>query len=246
MECSPLPCCPRATARTASVRAEDAYGLAMNRVPGGSSPGLGRTRPDPIRMPTPGDHSCTVCARPRPKTVQRARHVHVREQHLHIGACFEKSQRLLSVRALQDGEAGVFEHVSRDHAHEHFVLDKEDHERVVHRCMLLPWSSSVPQPAVIRSLGKCREDPGTAMKSPAGNADRANSYKRPSGCEGAENESGQKPSKPSPYWAGFLSAAVFWRRVLSRTSALSSSVSLEVSMARLGSATNSRTTATRR
>src|SRR3954451_5498516 len=73
-----------------------------------------------------------------------------------------------------------------------------------------------------------------------------NSYKRPSGREGAENESGRKPSKPSPYWAGFLSAAVFWRRVLSRTSALSSSVSLEVSMARLGSATNSRTTATRR
>ena len=43
MECSPLPCCPRATAHTASVRAEDAYGLAMNRVPGGSSLGI---RPD--------------------------------------------------------------------------------------------------------------------------------------------------------------------------------------------------------
>src|SRR4051794_1761315 len=67
-----------------------------------------------------------------------------------------------------------------------------------------------------------------------------------SGCEGAKNESGRKPSKPSPHWAGFLSAAVFWRRVLSRTSALSSSVSLEVSMARLGSATSSRTTVTRR
>src|SRR3954469_8981552 len=180
------------------------------------------------------------------KTVQRAWHVHVREQYLHIRAGFKEPQRLLSVRALQDGEAGVGEHIGCNHAHEHFVLDEEDHERVVHRCMLLPWSSSVPQPAVIRSLGKCREGPGTAMKSPAGSAERTRSYKRPSGFEGAENESGQKPSKPSPYWAGFLSAAVFWRRVLSRTSALSSSVSLEVSMARLGSATSSRTTVMRR
>src|SRR3954464_4158340 len=44
MEWSPLPCCTRATARTASVRAEGAYGFAMNRVPGGSSPGPGRMR----------------------------------------------------------------------------------------------------------------------------------------------------------------------------------------------------------
>src|SRR3954454_9030115 len=49
-----------------------------------------------------------------------------------------------------------------------------------------------------------------------------------------------------PHWAAFLSAAVFRRRISSRTSALSSSVSLEVSMARAGSATRSRTTATRR
>src|SRR3954469_25058259 len=42
MACCPLPCCPRATARTASVRAAGAYGFAMNRVPGGNSPGLGR------------------------------------------------------------------------------------------------------------------------------------------------------------------------------------------------------------
>src|SRR3954471_6452317 len=148
--------------------------------------------------------------------------------------------------ASQDGEAGVFEHVGCNHANEHFILDEEDHERVVHRCMLLPWSSSVPQPAVIRSLGKCRERPGALMKSPAGSAERTRSNNRPSGGEGAKHESGRKPSKPSPHWAGFLSAAVFWRRVWSRTSALSSSVSLEVSMARLGSATSSRTTVTRR
>src|SRR3954469_18269054 len=180
------------------------------------------------------------------KTVQRAWHVHVREQYLHIRAGFKEPQRLLSVRALQDGEAGVGEHVGCNHAHEHFVLDEEDHERVVHRCMLLPWSSSVPQPAVIRSLGKCREGPGTAMKSPAGNADRANSPKRPSECEGAKNDGGRKPSKVSLHWSVFLSAAVFGRRVFSRASALSSSVSLEVSMARLGSATRSRTTVMRR
>src|SRR3954471_779666 len=51
---------------------------------------------------------------------------------------------------------------------------------------------------------------------------------------------------PPPHWAEVLSATVSSRRVLSRTSALSSSVSLEVSIARLGSATNARTTATRR
>src|SRR3954454_2303602 len=52
--------------------------------------------------------------------------------------------------------------------------------------MLLGWSSSVPQPAVIRSLGKSREGPGTAMKSPAGSAERTRSNKRPSGGEGAQ------------------------------------------------------------
>src|SRR3954447_6407648 len=180
------------------------------------------------------------------KTIQRAWHVHVREQHLHVGASFEERQRLLSARALEDGEASVFEHVSRDHAHEHFVLDEEDHERLVHQCILLPWSSRILQPAVIRSLGKSREGPGARMKSPAGSAERTRSYKRSSGCEGAKNESGRKSSKRFPHWAGFLSAAVFGRRVLSRASALSSSVSLEVSMVRLGSATSSRTTVTRR
>src|SRR3954469_22174525 len=83
------------------------------------------------------------------KTVQRAWHVHVREQHLHIRADFEEPQRLLSARTLEDGEAGVREHIGFNHAHEHFVLDDEDHERIVHRCMLLPWSSSVPQPRVL-------------------------------------------------------------------------------------------------
>src|SRR3954453_9050708 len=86
-------------------------------------------------------------------------------------------------------------------------------------------------------------DPCTTL---AGSAERTRSNNRPSGGEGAQNESSRKPSKPSPHWAAFLSAAVFGRRVLSRTSAFSSSVSLEVSMARLGSATSSRTTVTRR
>src|SRR3954452_24502728 len=100
---------------------------------------------------------------------------------IHVG--FEEPQRLLSVRALQDGEASVFEHVGRNYAHEHFVLDEEDHERVVHQCILLPWSSGIPQPAVIRSWGKSREGPGTAMKSPAGSAERTRSYKRPPGVK---------------------------------------------------------------
>src|SRR4051794_28837427 len=132
------------------------------------------------------------------KTVQRAWHVHVREQHLHIRAGFEEPERLLSVCALQNGEAGVFEHVGRNHAHEHFVLDEENHERVVHHWMLLPWSSSIPQPAVIRSLGKCPEGPGAPMKSAARSAERANSYKRPSGDEGA------KPLKAFPSLGGVL------------------------------------------
>ena len=59
IECSPLPCCPRATALTASVRAAGAYGFARNRVPAGSSPEAGRIRPDPIRI--------------RPRAIVRAR-----------------------------------------------------------------------------------------------------------------------------------------------------------------------------
>ena len=97
------------------------------------------------------------------KTVQRARHVHVREQHLHIRAGFEEPQRLLSICALQDGEAGVLEDVGRNHAHEHFVLNEENHRGLSiddAPDLIVPYS----QPAVVRSLdAKCREGPGTAM-----------------------------------------------------------------------------------
>jgi hypothetical protein len=69
--------------------------------------------------------------------VDPGRHLYIREQHIHLDACLQHGQRLLSGRGLDDTKVGLYENVRRQQAHQRFVFNQENdtEELIVHgRC----------------------------------------------------------------------------------------------------------------